>query len=161
MTFDASKYRRGYSIGVGGVVLCGDKVLLVRLKQGEAKDEWAIPGGFVEPGETIDTAVQREVLEETGVTAELQGLIAARSRVSPGENSVYLVFLLQASTEVTQADGVEVSEARYFTLAEVQTLPRVRALTRLLATRALEGKVYVLTFHPHAAFSPSEYVLYF
>lgn len=160
MTFDETKYRSGYSIGVGGVVLCGDKVLLVRLALGEGKGDWAIPGGFVERGETIDTAVLREVLEETGVKAELQGLIAARSRVTGGENSAYFVFLLHASTEEAQADGVEVDEARYFTLAEVQTLPRLRALTRLVATRALEGRMHVLTFHPHPAFSPGEYVLY-
>jgi len=72
------RYRRDYAIYVGGVVLCGDKVLLVRLTREEAKNDWAIPGRFVEQRETIDTGVQREVIEEAGVRVELQGLIAAR-----------------------------------------------------------------------------------
>jgi 8-oxo-dGTP diphosphatase len=157
---DETFYQSGYSIGVGGVVLCGNKVLLVRSVQGEAKDEWAIPGGFIEHRETIDVAVQREVFEEAGVKAEIDGLIAARNRVTGGENSAYFVFLSHASTEEAQADGVEVNEARYFTLAEVETLPRLRALSRMLAIRALEGKIQVLTFHPHPSFSPTEYMLF-
>lgn len=160
MTFDETRYRRGYSIGVGGVVLCGDKVLFVRSARGASKDEWAIPGGFVEPGETIDVAVRREVLEETGVSAELQGLIAARSRVTAGENSAYFIFLLRAGNEEAQADGVEIDEARYFTLAQAQALPRLRALSGLIAARALVGAANLLTFQPHPTFPPSEYVLY-
>jgi 8-oxo-dGTP pyrophosphatase MutT (NUDIX family) len=99
MTDDVFKYHHGYSIGVGAVVVCGTKVLLVRLLQGEGKGEWAIPGGFVEPEETIDQAVHREVWEETGIKAELKGLLAARSRVSSTGNSCtgYLKHLSQKS----------------------------------------------------------------
>lgn len=160
MTDDVFKYHHGYSIGVGAVVMCGTKVLLVRLLQGEGKGEWAIPGGFVEPEETIDQAVHREVWEETGIKAELKGLLAARSRVSSNENSAYFVFLMQAPDEDTHADGLEVAEARYFTLAQVQSLSPLRALSRIVVTRALEGKVNLLEFHPHPGFSPKEFVLY-
>ena len=87
---------KSYSIGVGGVVLCNDKVLLVRRKKGSRAGEWAIPGGFVEYGETIDVAVKREVLEETGIEAKVQGLVAVRNRVikSGLENSAYFIFQL-------------------------------------------------------------------
>src|SRR5215469_15166329 len=116
------KYRQGYSIGVGAVVVCGTKALLVRLAQGEGKGEWAIPGGFVEPQETIEQAIHREIWEETGIQADLKGLIAARNRVSSTENSAYFVFLMQAPDEATHADGVEVEPACYFTLPQVQNL---------------------------------------
>ena len=140
--------------------MCGAKVLLVRLTMGEGKGEWAIPGGFVEPEETIDQAVHRELEEETGIKAELKGLIAVRSRVKHNENSAYFVFLMQAGTEKTRADEFEVAEARYFTLAQVQTLSSLRALSRIIVTRALEGNVKLLEFHPHPDFSPDEFVLY-
>ncbi len=107
MTDDVFKYHHGYSIGVGAVVVCGTKVLLVRLLQGEGKGEWAIPGGFVEPEETIDQAVHREVWEETGIKAELKGLLAARSRVSSTGNSAYFVFLMQAPDENSHAMGLK------------------------------------------------------
>lgn len=160
MTDEIFKYHHGYSIGVGAVVMCGAKVLLVRSLQGEGIGEWAIPGGFVEPEETIDQAVHRELWEETGVKAELKGLLAARSRVKSNENSAYFVFLLQTADEHTHADGLEVAEARYFTLAQVQSLSPLRALSQIVVTRALEGKVNLLEFHPHPSFSPKEFMLY-
>jgi hypothetical protein len=80
--------------------------------------------------------------------------------VSSNENSAYFVFLMHATDEVTHADGLEVAEARYFTLAQVQSLSRLRALSRIVVTRVLEGKVNLLEFHPHPEFPPSEFVLY-
>ncbi len=160
MDSEASLYLRGYSIGVGGVVVSGDKVLLVRSALDATSDEWMIPGGFVERDETIETAVCREVQEETGVRAEVDGLIAVRSRVSKRENSAYFVFLMRASGEETHPDGVEVAEARYFTLAELSELPRLRVLSRMVATRVLEGAANRLTFHAHPDFPAQEFMLY-
>ena len=160
MAFDESEYRRGYSIGVGGVVLCGSKALLVRRALGGHVGAWAIPGGFIEQGETIDVAVQREVLEEAGVEAEIVGLIAVRSRITDTENSAYFIFLLRTTDGKVQADGFEVDEARFFTLAEVQALPRLQALSRLVVTQALRGEAAVLTFHTHPEIPPEEYVIY-
>src|SRR5688500_8860311 len=101
MNLKTSSYLHGYSIGVGGIVVCGNKVLLVRSAADATANEWIIPGGFVERNETIDVAVRREVWEETGVRAEVDGLIAARSRITDHENSAYLIFLMQASSEET------------------------------------------------------------
>ena len=158
VTHEATNYRSGYSIGVGGVVLCGDKCLLVR--SAYDKREWAIPGGFVEHGETIDRAVQREILEEAGVQAEVKGMIAARNRITDKENNAYFVFLLHASTEEAQADGYEVTQAQYFTLEEIKALPDLNPLTQLIALRTLEGKIQLLPFQAHPTLPASEYVLY-
>jgi len=50
-------------VGVGAVVLDDDRVLLVRRGNEPLKGEWSLPGGAVEVGETLETAVAREVLE--------------------------------------------------------------------------------------------------
>jgi ADP-ribose pyrophosphatase len=54
-------------VAVGAVVFKDEFVLLVRRGQSPAKDLWAIPGGSVEIGETLQEAAEREILEETGV----------------------------------------------------------------------------------------------
>jgi mutator protein MutT len=54
--------------GVGAVVIDGDRVLLVRRGQEPLLGQWSIPGGAVELGETLEQAIIREVMEETGLT---------------------------------------------------------------------------------------------
>ena len=54
-------------VAVGAVVFKDNEVLLVRRAQPPSQDIWAIPGGRVEIGETLQAAAEREILEETGV----------------------------------------------------------------------------------------------
>lgn len=158
MSFDESKYRIGYSMGVGGVVLCGEKVLLVRRALGNAGD-WAIPGGYVEHDESIEAAVQREVFEETGVQAELDGLIAVRNRVTPVENGAYFIFLLHAHEAMVKVDGFEIDQAGFFSLAEIQVIERLQPLSRIVVTKVLQIQNQVLRFHSHPQYARHEYVL--
>jgi len=57
-------------LAVGAVVFKDGRVLLVRRGQPPAEGEWAIPGGNVEIGETLQQAAQRELLEETGIVIQ-------------------------------------------------------------------------------------------
>lgn len=52
---------------VGAVVFKGDAVLLVQRGHPPSQGLWAIPGGSVRLGETLQAAAEREILEETGV----------------------------------------------------------------------------------------------
>jgi 8-oxo-dGTP diphosphatase len=61
--------------GAGVVCLRGDQVLLIRRGKAPRLGEWSIPGGRMEMGETAAQAALRELGEETGVRAELLGLI--------------------------------------------------------------------------------------
>lgn len=61
-------------LGVSACIWRGDKVLLIQ----RAKPPvgiWAFPGGHVEPGERLEAAVARELMEETGMTADFQQLL--------------------------------------------------------------------------------------
>ena len=60
---------------VGVVVLRGEDVLIVKRKYPPNAGAWSIPGGKVEPGEDFETAVHRELAEETGIRAEIIGEI--------------------------------------------------------------------------------------
>lgn len=55
----------------GGVVLEGNKVLLVQVKSMKGRKIWTFPKGHIEPGETPRQAALREVLEETGYKASI------------------------------------------------------------------------------------------
>jgi 8-oxo-dGTP diphosphatase len=54
-------------IGVGAVVFKDGQVLLVKRATAPSRGLWAIPGGRLEFGETLQQAAEREILEETGV----------------------------------------------------------------------------------------------
>ena len=58
-------------IGVGAVIVRGDKALLVRRATEPLKDEWSVPGGVLELGEKLRVGAARETLEETGLTVEV------------------------------------------------------------------------------------------
>ncbi len=74
---------------VGAVVLDdrGD-LLVVRRGQPPAKGLWSLPGGRVELGESLDDAVRREVLEETGLVVDV-GAVVGAVEIPAGDGVVY------------------------------------------------------------------------
>lgn len=160
MVFDESKYRKGYSIGVGGVVIDQNKVLLVKRVRGEDNGEWAIPGGFVEKNEKIEDAIIREVKEETSLTVKVLGLIAVRNRLYKGENSVYFMFLLKATTSKIEVEKAEISKAKFFTYAEIKKLKCLQVLSDTIVSKVLKGRVNILNSIPQDEFPEANYSIF-
>src|SRR5256884_8149691 len=88
------RYNTGYNVGVGGAVVQNGRLLLVRRASRRGRGNWQVPGGFIEPDETIEQAVIRGVVEEASVTAEGEGILGLRNRCDPGGgNRPYIVLL--------------------------------------------------------------------
>jgi 8-oxo-dGTP diphosphatase len=153
------KYLQGYSLAVGGIVIFDQKVLLVHRAAGGRVGDWQIPGGLVESSETLYTATLREISEETGVQAEVKGLVAILNRALIDENNTYFVFLLEAKTNKIKIDGIEIDEARFCSMDEINKLPNLQSLSQLVISSALQGKSTVLPIYPHPEIPLSEGLL--
>jgi ADP-ribose pyrophosphatase YjhB (NUDIX family) len=68
-------------VGVGGVVIHRNRVLLIRRGSEPLKGEWSIPGGLIEVGEGLADAVRRELKEETGLDVEPLAILETFDRI--------------------------------------------------------------------------------
>ncbi len=71
-------------VGVGGVVILDDRVVLIRRGSEPLRGQWSIPGGTLELGETLLDGVRRELLEETSLEVRVLDLIEVFERIIPG-----------------------------------------------------------------------------
>jgi 8-oxo-dGTP diphosphatase len=73
-------------VGVGGVVISDGRALLVRRGSPPLKEQWSIPGGLLEVGETLREGVRRELLEETGIEVRVLELVEVFERIGLDPN---------------------------------------------------------------------------
>ena len=73
-----------------------DRLLVIRRKNAPFKGRYALPGGFVEYGETVETAAKRELREETGLEAKSQRLIGIYSdpKRDPRGHTISVAYLM-------------------------------------------------------------------
>jgi mutator protein MutT len=115
-------------VGVGAIIIEQGRVVLVKRGHAPLQGKWSIPGGLLEVGETLRTAVVREALEETGLTIEPGELLGVFERVLPDEHGrfryhyVLIDFLCRRlSGELLAGDDAdEVGWFRQNELAELQ-----------------------------------------
>ena len=119
----------------------GNKVLLGRSPSWPEK-MYSLLAGFMEPGETVEAAVRREVFEESHVkVGEVEYMT---SQPWPFPSSIMLGFIADASSDDIQVDKHEIDDARWFSRTELQSfgdwgddtpglkVPRVDSISRYL-----------------------------
>lgn len=109
------------------------RLLLVRRANPPAQGLWSIPGGRVEPGETDDGAVVREVAEETGLQVRAERLVGSVERDGLGGDVYviedYLCFVVGGRLVA----GDDASDAGWFTAKELSALDTSPGLVEALA----------------------------
>jgi 8-oxo-dGTP diphosphatase len=128
---------------VGVVCLRGDEVLLIRRGTPPRLNQWSLSGGRLEWGETLAAGALRELKEETGVEAELLGLLDVIDGVFParpgGEITRHYVLIDYAArwTAGEPVAGDDAAEARFVSRDEAMALVEW-AETRRVITEAFE-----------------------
>jgi ADP-ribose pyrophosphatase YjhB (NUDIX family) len=122
---------------VGGVVHDQrGRLLVVRRGHEPGRARWSVPGGRVEPGESDEVAVLREIAEETGVDTVLVRQVGSVRRPAPGGGTFEIRDYLLRPRQVPASapvPGDDADDARWVTRAELESLPLVDGLLDALA----------------------------
>jgi len=102
---------------VDGIIIENQKVLLIKRATEPFIDYWALPGGFVELNETTERAVEREIEEETGLTAKTKKVVGVYSKPGrdPRGHTITIAYLLETIKGTAKATE-EAREVKYFDL---------------------------------------------
>lgn len=115
-----------HQVGCAGFVLSEEgELLVIREWTADRKPnrQWKLPGGLMDPGESFQEAACREVLEETGVETDFDGILTLWNRhgLMWGKSDIYVVCLLRpkvASRKTLHPDPEEIAEAKWIPLAD-------------------------------------------
>jgi 8-oxo-dGTP diphosphatase len=129
VTTDSKRFDGWPRVGASAAIFRGDEILLIQRGKGAFTGLWSLPGGHVEPGERAGDAARREVMEETGVDAAIDGLVTVhdvihRDEETGGLRAHYLLTVYHGRWLAGEAAPASDSRAaRFFLLAAIDTLP--------------------------------------
>lgn len=109
-------------VTVDAVIERDGKIMLIKRKNEPFKGDWAIPGGFVEYGESTEDAIIREAKEETGLDITPKALLGVYSKPGrdPRGHVVSICYVATATGE--EMGGSDAADAAFFTSDEIKKL---------------------------------------
>jgi len=127
-------------VGVGAITIQNRKVLLVKRGAEPSRGLWAIPGGTLKLGETLQECAAREILEETGVTIKVGDCVYVFDFIERDDEKKIKFHFVIIDFAAEYVAGVpkgadDALEARWLSAAELQELPvsqnTIKALSSL------------------------------
>ncbi|MEO9327176.1 NUDIX hydrolase [Gordonia aurantiaca] len=125
-----------------GAVLTDEqgRILLIQRRNPPGAGKWTVPGGKVEPGESLQAAVEREMLEETGLHVEVGELLWTVDIPTGVDDAVFEVHDFAARVRSgTLRAGDDAADAGWFGVEEMADLPVTRGLVEYLRAHGVVG----------------------
>jgi len=123
----------GPGVAVGAVAVVDGAVLLVQRANPPQAGRWTVPGGRVEPGETLASAVEREMGEETGLEVRCGPFLGWVERMGAGYHFVILDFSVHGPADAPDPRaGGDARAARWVPLHDVSNVALVDGLEEFL-----------------------------
>ena len=142
---------------VGAVVRQADRVLLVRQSPGHSLEgQWTIPWGQIGNGESPTAAALREIKEEAGVAAKMEGLLGIQELPEPWLGMIGLLFLCTHEDGEPVPDQRETDAAQYVAADQLEAMSdTIEPLSAWLVGRVLAGELNLLKSNELGPFAPS------
>ncbi|MCF6250341.1 MAG: NUDIX hydrolase [Methylococcaceae bacterium] len=124
-------------VGVSAVVFnTSGCILLIKRNKAPALGLWSIPGGRHEAGESLQEACKREVFEETGLTVDVQGILAVVERRIESFHYVVIDFIatLIDDINIQPVAQSDVSEACWVAIEDLSQYQLVEGLEEIVLT---------------------------
>jgi NAD+ diphosphatase len=118
-------------------VLKGDQILLAHPRH--PGKMYSVIAGFVEPGETLEEAVQREIMEEVGI--KVKNIRYFGSQPWPYPDSLMIGFTAEYDSGEITVDGVEITDAGWFDVHNLPELPPKMSIARELIDWFIENRL--------------------
>ncbi len=123
-SWDESNFPAQPTVAVDGIILFEPgRIVLIKRRFPPFKEFWALPGGIVKYGETVEDALLREVAEETGLTVKINRLVGVYSNPNrdPRGHVISICFLCEFLNGVLKASS-DAADIRVFSVEEVSSL---------------------------------------
>lgn len=109
---------------VGAIIFdASGRILLIKRGHPPGEGLWSIPGGRLEPGESDDAGLRREVMEETGLHVEVGRLAGTVDRPGPGGVTYVIRDYLATVADGVPVAGDDAAEVRWCSADELARLP--------------------------------------
>ena len=128
-------------IGCAGIIKKGEFVLMGVRNKNPNKGKWIIPGGKVEYGETLESALKREILEETRITTCSNIIFGIYELLNlPDEHRIILVYSTDyQSGNITSGD--DLLSAKFLSKNEIQNLYEKKLISKIVAKILIDAKI--------------------
>jgi len=152
-----------HTLGVGAVVINENNELLV-IKEKISTIGFKLPGGHIDNGEMISKAVEREVLEETGVEVDFDSIISL-GHFYPHQfykSNLYILCICTPKTlEINIQDTQEIVDAKWVKIEEYLEDETVLAYSKAVVMASMEYKGFKLANHETLCHIKRDFELFF
>ena len=122
---------------VGAIVVDADRLLLVQRGHEPGRGLWSVPGGRVERGESLASAVERELAEETGLIGRCGPLVGWLERIGDDFHFVIFDFEVEVDPGVEPVAGDDAAAAMFVRLDMVRSLPLASGVEAFLVEHGI------------------------